>query len=362
MEAGIELEPYPLAGVVLDADAVAFVAKLERRFRTRRAELLEARRERAAQRANGVHDDLLADSVDVRAGQWTCAPVPQPLLDQRVTLLGSTERSSLAAGLSSGAAVYVADFARHSLTWADRIDGHSNLRDAVHGDLTSGDADGIDIDLTAEATATKLFIAPRSWESDEPGMVVDGQAVSAALFDFGLSVYHNATELLDQGVGPYFFLAEVENHIEARLWNDVCCYVQDLLDIDRGSIRANINVGSLLAAFEMDEILYELREHISGLVSEYDEALDVLVATCHRRGVHALGGRDRNAGAVLDLGCDGATITDPAQLGATLQTAAERLGGRLHQLDEAAGAVRVEDLRDRLGNGDLADLGYGTIA
>ena len=305
---------------VLTEEALSFVAELEREFRERRAELLRTRRERRERIAAGELPDFLPGTRAVREGDWQVAPPPEPLLDRRCEITGPVERKMMINALNSGARVFMADFEdANAPTWANCLDGQVNCRDAVRRTIaleSGGKSYRLD-----ERTAV-LLVRPRGWHLHEKHVLVDGTPVSASLFDFGLYLFWNGRELLERGFGPYFYLPKLESHLEARLWNDVFVAGQDRLGLPRGSIRATVLVETILAAFEMEEILYELRDHSAGLnAGRWDYIFSViktfrerpefvlpdraqvtmtvpfmraytelLVATCHRRGAHAIGG------------------------------------------------------------------------
>ncbi len=312
--------PHPAAGTVLSAEAVDFVVDLQRRFGQRRLDLLADRGDRQAGIDAGQRPDFLAATADVRAGDWQVAPPPKDLLDRRVEITGPVERKMMINALNSGASVFMADFEdATSPTWANVVTGQANLRDAYRRTI-SLEQDGKRYEL-ADETAT-LVVRPRGWHLPERHMTVDGQPVSASLFDAGLALFHNGREALDRGSGPYLYLPKLEGHLEARLWNDVFTYCERALGLEHGSIRATVLIETILAAFEMDEILYELRDHSAGLnAGRWDYVFSVtkkfrtdpsfvlpdrasvtmtapfmraytelLVATCHKRGAHAIGG------------------------------------------------------------------------
>ncbi|HXY68852.1 MAG TPA: malate synthase A [Gemmatimonadales bacterium] len=306
---------------ILDAGALGFIAGLARAFDGRRRELLAARRARQEEIRQGRMPDFLTETRDVRTREWTVAPIPPDLKDRRVEITGPVDRKMIINALNSGARVYMADFEdAHSPTWANTLDGQVNLRDAVRGTIGFTSAEGKRYDL-AERVAT-LVVRPRGWHLVEKHLLVDGQPVSASLFDFGLYFYHNAAALIAKGTGPYFYLPKMESHLEARLWNDVFLAAQDALGIPRGTIRATVLIETILAAFETDEILWELRDHSAGLncgrwdyifsfIKKFrhrpdfvlpDRAsvgmdrpflhayVELVIRSCHRRGIHAMGG------------------------------------------------------------------------
>jgi len=307
---------------VLTGEALELVARLERAFRGRRRELLERRQEVQLKLDAGHRPDFLAETADVRSSDWTVAPIPEDLLDRRVEITGPVDRKMIINALNSGANVFMADFEdASSPTWANMVDGQVNLMDAVRRTIELTDeARGKHYTLNDE-TAT-LVVRPRGWHLEEKHLLVDGEPVSASLFDFALYFFHNARELVARGTGPYFYLPKLESHLEARLWNDVFVEAQEALGLPRGTIRATVLIETILAAFEMDEILYELREHSAGLnCGRWDYIFSfikkfrahrefllpdrasvgmdrhflrsysqLLIQTCHRRGIHAMGG------------------------------------------------------------------------
>ncbi|HTT68595.1 MAG TPA: malate synthase A [Gemmatimonadales bacterium] len=308
------------AGVLTDG-ALRFVATLARRFDARRRELLAARSARQREIQDGRMPDFLAETRPVRAREWTVAPIPADLADRRVEITGPVDRKMIINALNSGARVYMADFEdAHSPTWANTLDGQVNLRDAVRGTIAFTSPEGKRYGL-AERIAT-LVVRPRGWHLVEKHLLVDGAPVSGSLFDFGLYFYHNAEALIAKGTGPYFYLPKMESHLEARLWNDVFVAAQDALGIPRGTIRATVLIETILAAFETDEILWELRDHSAGLncgrwdyifsfIKKFRHRPDfvlpdrasvtmdrpflhayvqLVIRSCHRRGIHAMGG------------------------------------------------------------------------
>ena len=306
---------------VLTPEARAFVTKLARGFEPRRRDLL-ARRAIRQQRINeGEMPDFLPETAHIRGQDWTVAPIPQDLLDRRVEITGPVDRKMIINALNSGANVFMADFEdSNSPTWQNNLEGQINLRDAIDGKIRYTSPEGKSYELNPRVAT--LLVRPRGWHLTERHFSVDGEPISASMFDFGLYFFHNAARLIAKGTGPYFYLPKLESHLEARLWNDVFCFAQDELGIPRGTIRATVLIETILAAFEMDEILYELREHSSGLncgrwdyifsfIKKFrnhpdfvlpdrstvtmDRAflkayVDLLIHTCHRRGIHAMGG------------------------------------------------------------------------
>ncbi|HEY8552088.1 MAG TPA: malate synthase A, partial [Thermaerobacter sp.] len=249
---------------VLTPEALAFVARLQREFNPVRKQLLQRRAERQQELAAGARPDFLASTRAIREGDWRVAPVPRDLQDRRVEITGPVDRKMMINALNSGARVFMADFEdANTPTWDNCIQGQINLIDAVAGTIEYTSPDGRHYRL-GERVAT-LVVRPRGWHLVEKHVLVNGEPVSASLFDFGLYFFHNAHRLLEKGSGPYFYLPKLESHLEARLWNDVFNLAQDALGIPRGTIKATVLVETILAAFEMDEILYELRDHAAGL-------------------------------------------------------------------------------------------------
>ena len=310
----------PAADRVLTPEALAFVGELERRFGPRRLALLARRVEVQARYDAGELPEFLPETADLRARDWTVAPIPADLQDRRVEITGPVDRKMVINALNSGACTYMADFEDSTApTWASLVEGQANLMDAVRGtiDLVQGPKTY----RLNESTAV-LLVRPRGWHLPEAHVTRDGQPISGSLFDFGLYFFHNAAELLRRGSGPYFYLPKLQSHMEARLWNDVFVYAQDALGVAQGSVRATVLIETLPAAFEMHEILWELRDHSAGLncgrwdyifstiktlrahpdrilpdrkdVTMLQPAMRaytrLLVQTCHRRGIHAMGG------------------------------------------------------------------------
>jgi malate synthase len=249
----------------LTPEAVGFVVSLQKEFNARRKTLLAARAQRQVRLDRGERPDFLPETQPVRDGQWTVAPLPNDLLDRRVEITGPVERKMIINALNSGAKVFMADFEDSTTpTWDNVIEGQINLRDAVRRTITFTDpASGKNYKLIAKPAV--LFVRPRGWHLEERHLLVDGEPMSASIFDFGLYFFHNARELLERGSGPYFYLPKMENYLEARLWNEIFERAQDRLGIKHGSIKATVLIETILASFEMDEILYELREHSAGL-------------------------------------------------------------------------------------------------
>ncbi len=262
---GVEIKaPLPAEfNEILTPDALALVAKLHRHFDRRRQELLARRAERQKELDAGKGLDFLAETQHIRESDWAIAPLPQDLLCRRVEITGPVERKMIINALNCGADAYMTDFEdANTPNWDNQIRGQLNVRDAVRRTI-SLDQGGKQYKLN-EKTAT-LIVRPRGWHLEEKHVLIDGKRVSGGIFDFALFMFHNAKELLARGSGPYFYLPKLESHLEARLWNEIFCMAQDELKIPRGSVKATVLIETILAAFEMDEILYELREHSSGL-------------------------------------------------------------------------------------------------
>lgn len=318
----VSFDPHPDSAVVLTPGAVAFVADLQRRFGAERVALLAERSRRQLRFDAGERPSFLAETQDVRQCGWQVPEAPKPLADRRVEITGPVEAKMMINALNSGAKVFMADLEdANSPTWTNVVSGQANLISAVRRTLEVTTPERT-YRLRPEAELATLMVRPRGWHLDEKHFRVDGSPVSASLFDFGLYVFHNGRESLSAGFGPYFYLPKLESHTEARLWNDVMSYSEDALGLDRGSIRATVLIETITAAFEMDEIIYELRPHICGLNAgrwDYifsiakrfhadpdfvlpDRSLvtmttefmrgytELLVKTCHRRGAHAIGG------------------------------------------------------------------------
>jgi malate synthase len=306
---------------ILTPEAAMFLTRMARKFEARRQELLALRRVRQQQIDVGQLPDFLPETAIVRENEWRVAPIPYDLLDRRVEITGPVDRKMIINALNSGANVFMADFEdSNSPTWQNNIEGQANLRDAVNGTISYVSPDGKKYRLNPPVAV--LMVRPRGWHLEERHFTVNGKPIAGSLFDFGLYFFHNAKRLMAKGTGPYFYLPKLESYLEARLWNDVFCFAQDELGIPRGTIRATVLIETILAAFEMDEILYELRGHSAGLnCGRWDyifsfikkfrnhpgfvlpdrsivtmdkhflkSYVDLLIRTCHRRGIHAMGG------------------------------------------------------------------------
>ena len=309
------------AGDILKPEALELLALLHRRFEEQRRNLLRARQEQQALRDSGSLPDFLPETAAIRAADWRIAPVPADLTDRRVEITGPVERKMVINALNSGACCFMADFEDSCApTWENVLAGQVNLRDAVNGSISFTNPGGKHYALK-DSTAT-LIVRPRGWHLVEKHCRIDGEPIAAGLFDFALYLANNHAALREAGTGPYFYLPKMESYLEARLWNDVFVAAQDALNIPAGTIKATVLIETLPAAFQMDEILYELREHSAGLNCgrwDYifsfikcfrnrpdfvlpDRALvtmerhflksyvELLIKTCHRRGAHAMGG------------------------------------------------------------------------
>jgi malate synthase len=400
------------SGEILTDEALAFVAGLQREFGGRRAQLLDARAERQRRLDEGERPGFLANETP--GADWRVAGAPADLKDRRVEITGPTDRKMVINAMNSGARCFMADFEdANAPTWSNMVDGQMNLADAVRREIELTTEDGREYRLVNEPAT--LLVRPRGWHLPERHLLVDGEPISASLFDFGLFLVRNAREQLDRGTGPYLYLPKLESHLEARLWNDVFGWAQDELGIPRGTIRATVLIETILAAFEMEEILFELRDHASGLnagrwdyifsvIKKFrrDPAFvlpdraevtmtvpfmraytDLLVAACHRRGAHAMGGmaayipsrrdpeaneralakvaqdKEREAGT----GFDGTWVAHPG----LVETAADEfdrvLGGRPNQVDRRRDDVSVtaEQLLDvHVPGGEISEEGIRT--
>jgi malate synthase len=377
---------------VLTPDAVEFVAELERRFGTRRRELLHARAERRQRLNAGEMLDFLPQTRGVRESDWRVEPVPHDLHRRWVEITGPTDRKMVINALNSGADGFMADFEdANSPTWRNMVLGHINLRDAIDRTIFYESADGRYYEVGAEPAT--LLVRPRGWHLPERHLAVRAEPITGALFDFGLYVFHCAHRLLGAGTGPYFYLPKLESHLEARLWNDVFCFAQEALGIPRGTIKATVLIETLPAAFEMDEILFELREHSAGLnAGRWDYIFssikcfperremvlpdrsdvtmtvpfmraytELLAATCHRRGAHAMGGmaafipsrRDDEANAKalegvradkereVSQGYDGTWVAHPDLVPVAREVFEQGLQGAPNQLQRLRDDVQV---------------------
>ena len=399
---------------ILTDEALAFVADLHREFGGRRYELLEARAEGQVRLDEGERPDFLEATRSVREADWWVAPAPPDLRDRRVEITGPTDRKMVINALNSGARCFMADFEdANAPTWSNMVEGQINVADAIRGTIEMTGPDGREYRL-ADETAT-LLVRPRGWHLPERHVLVDGRPMSASLFDFGLAFLHNGREQLERETGPYFYLPKLESHLEARLWNDVFLWAQDRLAIARGTIRATVLIETILAAFEMDEILYELREHSAGLnAGRWDYIFsvikkfrrhsdmilpdraqvtmtvpfmraysDLLVRTCHRRGAHAMGGmaayipsrRDPEANELAlarvsedkvreaNAGFDGTWVAHPDLVRIAMSEFDRVIGDRPNQVDRQREDVKVsaaELLDVRVPDGEITEAGLRT--
>ena len=376
---------------ILTHDALALAAKLARLFEPRRRELLAKRAERQKELDAGRLPDFLPETRAIREGNWTIAPVPSDLQRRRVEITGPVERKMIINALNSGADSYMTDFEdSNTPNWYNQIQGHINLKEAVRRTI-SLEQGGKSYRLS-DKTAT-LVVRPRGWHLEEKHVIVDGERISGGIFDFALFMFHNAKELVGRGSGPYFYLPKLESHLEARLWNDIFCATQDELGLPRGTIKATVLVETILAAFEMDEILYELREHSAGLnAGRWDYIFScikkfrsnknfcladraritmtvpfmrayglLLLKTCHRRNAPAIGGMSalipiKNdpeandkamAGVRADKhrdatdGYDGGWVAHPGLVQLAMEEFVKVLGDRANQIDKQRDDVRV---------------------
>jgi len=307
---------------ILTKEAQHFLLALHDRFDTTRKQLLEKRKARQQEIDNGKFPDFLADTKQIRESDWKVAPLPADLLDRRVEITGPVNRKMIINALNSGAKVYMADLEdSNTPSWKNNIEGQINLRDAVNRTITFENPENGKFYELKQQTAT-LMVRPRGWHLLEKNILVDGQPICGSLVDFGLYFFHNAKTLIERGSGPYFYLPKLENHLEARLWNDVFVFAQDFLDIPQRTIKATVLIETILASYELNEILFELRDHSAGLncgrwdyifsyikkfknlpgfivpdrsqvgmttpfMSAYSQ---LVIQTCHKRGIHAIGG------------------------------------------------------------------------
>jgi malate synthase len=395
---------------ILTSEALELVTTLQREFGAERETLLAARDERQAELDAGVLPTFLPETADVRASDWRVAPAPADLQDRRVEITGPVDRKMVINALNSGARVFMADFEdANSPTWRNNVEGQANLVDAVDRTIEL-ESNGKSYRLGDDPAV--LMVRPRGWHLPEKHLLVDGEPVSASLFDFGLYVFHNGAKLLERGSGPYFYVAKLENHREARLWRRVFDFTEEALDLPHGSIKATVLIETVLAAFEMDEILYELRDHVVGLnagrwdylfslIKKFRTSPDyvlpdraqltmttpfmrayteLLVKTCHRRGAHAMGGmaafipsrRDPevNERALAKVredkvreagdGFDGTWVAHPDLVPVATEVFDGVLGAAPNQLDRARDdvAVAAADLLDlRVEDGEITEQG-----
>ena len=381
---------------ILTEEALAFVEELHHRFDPRRRDLLVARARRRERIAHGEHLDFLPETEEIRTGDWQVPPPPPALTDRRVEITGPASPAKMAINaLNSGARVWLADMEdASSPTWANVVGSVLDLRDAARGTLAYTSPEGKAYALRADVRRPTVVTRPRGWHLPEKHVLVDGERGSGSLVDFGLHFFHTARQLIDNGDGPYYYLPKLESHLEARLWNDVFTFAQESLGIPRGTVRATVLIETIPAAFEMDEILFELREHVSGLnagrwdylfslIKVFRDAgpefivpdradvqmtapfmrayTELLVKTCHRRGAVAMGGMaafvpnraDPEATAVAfekvradktreaNDGFDGSWVAHPDLVPVCLEVFDGVLGDRPNQLDRQRPEVEV---------------------
>ena len=377
---------------ILTAEALALVAKLHREFEPRRQELLASRVERAKRLDAGERPDFLAETQHIREGKWTIAPLPADLECRRVEITGPVERKMVINALNSGADAYMTDFEdSNTPNWDNQITGHINLIEAIRRNISL--QQGAKSYALNDKVAV-MIVRPRGWHLDEKHVLVDGQRVSGGIFDFALYMFHNAKELIGRRSGPYFYLPKLESHLEARLWNDIFVAAQNELGIAQGTIKATVLIETILAAFEMDEILYELRDHSSGLnAGRWDYIFScikkfkvdrnfvladrarvtmtapfmrsyalLLLATCHRRNAPAIGGMSalipikndpvKNEAAMAGVrsdkrrdatdGYDGGWVAHPGLVSIAMEEFVNVLGDRPNQIDKKRDDVRVD--------------------
>ncbi len=394
LPAGMQINAPILPGfdTILTPEALALVAKLHRAFEPRRKELLAARVERAKRLDAGERPNFLPETQHIRDGDWKIAPLPKALECRRVEITGPVEAKMIINAFNSGADSYMTDFEdSNSPKWANQIQGQVNLYKAVRRTLAFG-SKGKTYKLN-EKIAT-LQVRPRGWHLDEKHVTVDGQRVSGGIFDFALFLFHNAFELIGRGAGPYFYLPKMESHLEARLWNDIFVMAQKELGLPQGTIKATVLIETILAAFEMDEILYELREHSAGLnAGRWDYIFSaikkfkndpnfcladrknvtmtspfmrayalLLLKTCHHRGAPAIGGMsalipikddpEKNAIAMAGIikdkrrdandGYDGGWVAHPGLVEVAMKEFVDVLGDRPNQIDRQKKYTHIE--------------------
>jgi malate synthase len=411
MSLEIRAPTIPEADRIITPEAVSFLELLARHFGPRRTALLRRRQEVQRSIREGKLPDFLEETKDIRQRSWTVAPAPSDLNDRRVEITGPVERKMMINALNSGARVFMADFEDAlSPPWANVLGGQVSCAEAVGGTLEYTSPEGKRYQLN-ERLAT-LVVRPRGWHLDEKHVLLDGDPISASLFDFGLYFFHNAAELMKRGSGPYFYLPKLESHTEARLWNEVFDLAQDALGIPRGTVRATVLIETILAAFEMDEILFELRDHAAGLnagrwdylfsiIKNFKDRPDfllpdrsqltmaipfmqayteLLVKTCHRRGAHAIGGmaafipsrRDPDINRVAlarvredkareaRAGYDGAWVAHPDLVPVVEEVFGEVLKDRPHQKERQRDDVEVRSgqlLDVRVPDGRVTEAG-----
>lgn len=393
---------------VLTQEALSFIEKLHTTFNPRRKELLQERVQKQKELDQGAKLDFLESTEPIRNGDWQVAPIPHDLLDRRVEITGPVDRKMIIHALNSGAKVFMADFEdATSPTWSNIMDGQINLRDAnfrtINFEASNGKAYKLNDDIAT------LLVRPRGWHLEEKHVLLNKESVSASLFDFGIYFYHNALRLLENGSGPYFYLPKLENHHEARLWNDVFVFAQKELGVEKGTIKATVLIETITAAFEMEEILYELRDHAAGLncgrwdyifsfIKKFRHApafllpersqvtmavpfmrayTQLVIKTCHKRGAHAIGGmaaqipvkNDKQANALafskvredklreVKDGHDGTWVAHPALVPVAMEVFNENMKGP-NQIDRKREDVHADpDELLKLPEGSITEEG-----
>jgi malate synthase len=377
---------------ILSPNALEFVSELHAEFEERRQELLRAREERRARLAEGEMLDFLPETQEIREGDWTVAPVPEALQQRWVEITGPTDRKLVINALNSGADGFMADFEdANTPTWHNMVQGQINVRDAIMGTITYDGSDGRHYELDDDPAT--LLVRPRGWHLPERHIRIDDDPISGSLFDFGMFFFNSGPPLIASGLAPFLYLPKMESHLEARLWNDVFSYAEDRVGMERGTIKATVLIETLPAAFEMDEILYELRDHSAGLnAGRWDYIFsaikcfpdrremvlpdrgdvtmtvpfmhayaDLLAATCHKRGAHAMGGmaalipsrRDEEANEKalagvredkereVGQGYDGTWVAHPDLVPVAREVFEKGLGGAPNQLSKQRPDVSV---------------------
>lgn len=414
MTTGVELagRSYTTFPDILTHEALEFVAALEREFRSTRKHLLAQRADRQRRIDAGEMPDFLPSTKRIRDdASWSIGTIPHDLQNRRVEITGPVDRKMMINALNSGANVFMADFEdANSPTWRNIMHGHRNLRDAIDRTITYTNPEGKLYTLNGQVAT--LVVRPRGWHLPEKHVIVDGEPMSASLFDFGMYMFHQAHNLLDRGTGPYFYLPKLESHLEARLWNSVFEFSQERLGLPRGTIKATVLIETILAAFEMEEILYELKDHIVGLnagrwdyifsiIKKFQGVPDfilpdrsqitmtvpfmrayteLLVQTCHKRGAHAIGGMaafipSRKNAAVneralaqvtadkvreSDDGFDGTWVAHPDLVPVALKPFEAVLGNAPHQKHRLREDVKVSAgdlLNFRIDGGQITETG-----
>ncbi len=400
---------------ILTPEALNFIAKLHVNFNSRRSELLKKREEKQKAIDAGQMPDFLPETQSVREGDWQAAPTPADIQDRRTEITGPTDRKMVINALNSGAKVFMTDFEdANSPSFENMIQGQINLRDANLHQVDFTADNGKTYNLKEDHAV--LFVRPRGWHLDEKNITVDGEPMSGGIVDFGLYFFHNAKTLLDKGTGPYFYLPKMESHLEARLWNDIFVMAQEELGIEKGTIKATVLIETILAAYEMDEIIYELRDHMCGLnagrwdyifsaIKKFRNFPDrifpdrsqvtmtvhfmrsyakLLVQTCHKRGVHAMGGMaafipsrkdeevNKNAFAKVkadkdleaETGFDGTWVAHPDLVPVAMESFNKILGDKPNQKDETKSQsydVSAEDLINfEIEGGKITEAGLRT--